>query len=95
MKNDFGRPGSAATNVVVRGLVVGAVVSLAAFLASFVGSAQAADVAWRPAKELRFEGQGYGDVAAPFDRLPARAEGVVRKPVWDLSRQSAGLSVRF
>ena len=28
-------------------------------------------------------------------RLPAKAEGVVRKPVWDLSRNSAGLCVRF
>src|SRR5262249_22186031 len=30
-----------------------------------------------------------------YDRLPARTEGVVRGPVWELSRQAAGLCVRF
>jgi hypothetical protein len=32
---------------------------------------------------------------SPYDRLPARAEGVVRKAVWDLSRDSSGVLVRF
>jgi hypothetical protein len=30
-----------------------------------------------------------------FDRLPVRADGVVRPPVWNLSRNSAGMCVRF
>ena len=42
------------------------------------------------------EGQGWrSEVAAPYDRLPARTEQEVRTPVWDLSRQSAGLMIRF
>lgn len=42
------------------------------------------------------EGQGWpGEVAEGYDRLPARAEQLVRKEVWGLSRQSAGLMIRF
>jgi hypothetical protein len=50
---------------------------------------------WYDIRLLGLEGQGWNDVAAPFDRLPARAEGKVRDAVWHLSRQSAGLCVRF
>ncbi len=50
---------------------------------------------WRDIRDLRIEGQGWTDTKAPFDRLPARAEGVVRDVVWDLSRHSAGLCVKF
>lgn len=31
----------------------------------------------------------------PYDRLPGRAEGVVRPEVWNLSRHSAGIRVGF
>ena len=41
------------------------------------------------------EGQGWDDTETPYDRLPARAKGVVRDPVWELSQHSAGLCVRF
>ncbi|HRP18580.1 MAG TPA: SGNH/GDSL hydrolase N-terminal domain-containing protein [Ginsengibacter sp.] len=42
------------------------------------------------------EGQAWPEETAGFfDRLPARAEKIVRKPVWNLSRQSAGLQIRF
>jgi len=42
------------------------------------------------------EGQGWpGELQAPYDRLPAKAEKMVRSPVWDLSRHSAGLLMRF
>lgn len=56
---------------------------------------KAAEITWRPAHELRVEGQGWQDVAAPFDRLPARAEKIARPPVWNLSRNSTGIAVRF
>lgn len=35
------------------------------------------------------------ELAATYDRLPAKAQDVVRGAVWNLSRQSAGLSFRF
>lgn len=47
------------------------------------------------ALQLGLEGQGFADVKAPYDRLPAKAEGKVRPEVWGLSRHSAGLAVRF
>ena len=53
---------------------------------------------WDPAKNTFpvIEGQAWpGEVAAPYDRLPARAEKTVQSNVWNLSRQSAGLSIRF
>lgn len=52
-------------------------------------------VAWYSIQALGLEGQGWPDVKAPFDRLPARMEKVVRAPVWSLSRHSAGMAVRF
>jgi len=41
------------------------------------------------------EGRGWTDVKSYFDRLPAKAEGAVRPPVWQLSRHSAGMAVLF
>ena len=53
------------------------------------------DVAWYDARDIGVEGQGFADTKSPFDRLPARAETVVRGPVWGLSQHSAGVCVRF
>lgn len=50
---------------------------------------------WYDIRLLGVEGQAWHETKAPFDRLPAKAEGVVRAPVWGLSRNSAGLCVRF
>lgn len=43
------------------------------------------------------EGQGWmgTDLQSPYDRLPAPAEKSVRKDVWNLSHQTAGLLIRF
>ena len=40
------------------------------------------------------EGMAFDD-APPFSRLPADAEDLVRKPVWGLSRNSAGVAAHF
>lgn len=50
---------------------------------------------WYDLQLLGIEGKGYRETKAPFDRLPAKAEGVVRPPVWGLSRHSAGMCARF
>jgi lysophospholipase L1-like esterase len=50
---------------------------------------------WFDVRLLGVEGKGWEDTKAAFDRLPAKAEGVVRPPVWNLSRDSAGMCVRF
>lgn len=42
------------------------------------------------------EGRGWHDkLAHPYDRLPAKAERIVREPVWNKSHSSAGLMIRF
>lgn len=53
------------------------------------------NLVWTDIRKLGVEGQGWQDTKAPFDRLPGRAEGLVRDPIWNLSRHSAGLAVRF
>jgi acetyl esterase/lipase len=50
---------------------------------------------WYDIRQLDLEGVGWNDTKAPFDRLPGKAEGVVRDAVWQLSRHSAGICVRF
>jgi lysophospholipase L1-like esterase len=53
---------------------------------------------WDPAQSAFpvIEGQAWHkDLASPYDRLPARAKNKVRKPVWYLSEESAGLVIRF
>src|SRR4051794_32491716 len=72
---------------------------LVAFSLSLVPAPKAARAAagtdWHDVKSLGLEGQAYRDTKGPFDRLPARAEKLVRPAVWNLSRHSAGLCVRF
>ncbi|MEJ7681755.1 MAG: SGNH/GDSL hydrolase family protein [Segetibacter sp.] len=53
---------------------------------------------WNPSSDTLkvLEGQGWPQkVKNYYDRLPARAEQTVRKEVWDLSENSAGLLLRF
>jgi hypothetical protein len=52
-------------------------------------------VHWYDIRPLGLEGQGWADTKAPFDRLPGKAEKAARPPVWNLSRHSTGLCVRF
>lgn len=53
------------------------------------------NVRWYDVRLTEVEGQGWTDLKAPFDRLPAKAEKTVRSAVWSLSRHSAGIVVRF
>ena len=52
-------------------------------------------IAWHDIRTLTLEGRGWQDTKAPFDRLPSKAEGIVRPPVWSNSRNSAGICARF
>lgn len=53
------------------------------------------ELRWLNVTNLNVEGRGWTDTKLFYDRLPAKAEAKVRKPVWDLSRHSAGMCVRF
>jgi lysophospholipase L1-like esterase len=76
---------------------------LCAAAASWLSFASAADsqttnteskLRWFDAMELCVEGKGWMDTQHLYDRLPAKAEGMVRPPVWGLSHDSAGIAVR-
>jgi hypothetical protein len=68
-------------------------ISSAQLLAQAPGPAP--DLDWHDAKKFTVEGLGFHDLKSPYDRLPVRAEGVVRPEVWNLSRDSSGVLVRF
>lgn len=53
------------------------------------------EIDWYDVKDIGVEGKGWTDTKRYFDRLPSKAEGVVRAPVWNLSRHSAGMSLQF
>ena len=78
--------------MVVTGL---AVVALAAAASAVQAAEQPAPIEWRDAQTLTVEGKGWNATESFFNRLPARAKGVVRDPVWDLAQDSAGMVVRF
>ena len=53
---------------------------------------------WNPEQQNSkvIEGQGWPKNAiAIYDRLPVKAKGMVREPVWNLSKHAPGLSIRF
>jgi lysophospholipase L1-like esterase len=52
---------------------------------------------WRDVSDWGIEGRGWSasNTARFYDRLPAKAERVVRPPVWSLSHHSAGMMTRF
>lgn len=52
-------------------------------------------IPWYDIRHLGVEGKGWTETKSFYDRLPAKAEGVVRGPVWNLSLDSAGMCVRF
>lgn len=56
---------------------------------------QAPAIRWTDVSTWQLEGRAFEHRAAAFDRLPAAAKADVRKTVWDLSRDSAGISARF
>ncbi|HUS01843.1 MAG TPA: SGNH/GDSL hydrolase family protein [Chitinophagaceae bacterium] len=71
----------------------------AVFFSFFVFSQERKEYkSWNPTSDPLnvVEGQAWPhEVKNYYDRLPARAEGFVRKPLWDLSQNSAGLQLRF
>lgn len=55
----------------------------------------APEIVWTDAARLTIEGVGWKDTPGPYYRLPAKAEALVREPVWNLASHSAGVLVRF
>jgi len=53
------------------------------------------NIAWYDVRDWGVEGKGWSENERYFDRLPAKAKDTVRSAVWNLSRHSAGMLVRF
>lgn len=53
------------------------------------------DLLWYDIRELGVDGRAFDDTESYYDRLPVRAQGVVPDMVWELSKRSAGICVRF
>lgn len=53
------------------------------------------NVVWHDVRDWGVEGRAFTDTESYFDRLPARAKGVVRPEVWNLAHQTAGMSAHF
>ena len=72
-------------------------VCLGTFLVHAAAEAAPADVAWHDVTTWGVEGRLWQDEQrlAWFDRFPAAAERTVPENVWKLSRDSAGMAVRF
>ena len=50
---------------------------------------------WFTLRDIGVQGQGWEDTAQPYDRMPARAEGVATDAVWNLAQHSAGIFAHF
>ena len=73
---------------------------LTAALLLFTLAAVSAQTKWYNPEEAGFQvirGQGFQgeERVSLYNRFPDRAEKMIRKRVWDLSRQTAGESIRF
>ena len=65
-------------------------------IALYCGQAWAQDkIQWQSASAFEIEGMGWAKTAGPFDRLPDSAKAKVNSTAWDLSKDSAGVAVRF
>lgn len=50
---------------------------------------------WHNVDTMQIEGKAWRNTAKPYQRLPAKAEKIVREPVWRLASNTAGLHVFF
>ncbi len=77
-----------ATGLVAGGLLTSSQISLA-------DDNNQPGLTWHNVEDWGVEGKGWQETLKYYDRLPAKAEKVVRSPVWSLSRHSAGMLVHF
>lgn len=66
-----------------------------AFIALLGKAVPAQEFAWVDAHQFGTEGQGWTATEFPYDRLPLSAKGKAPESVWNLSKHSAGIAIRF
>ncbi|AGA28481.1 SGNH/GDSL hydrolase family protein [Singulisphaera acidiphila] len=59
------------------------------------GLSKAQEVQWRDAASFAIEGKGWAKTEGPFVRLPDSAKNKVSPTAWQLSKESAGICIRF
>ena len=64
-------------------------------LSLFKGFKSSDNIEWINVEDFGVEGKGWAKTQSYYDRLPSKAESVVRPPVWNLSKDSAGMCFRF
>lgn len=64
-------------------------------LVGMVSVAQEKKTVYYDASAFPLFGKCVEETSARYERLPEALKGVVRQPVWDLSRNSSGLYIRF
>jgi hypothetical protein len=57
--------------------------------------AAAQEIRWHDATEFEIEGRGWPEATSPYERLPDSVYGRVPDVAWRLSKNSAGICVRF
>lgn len=67
----------------------------AAMLAATASAIKTDDLVWHQADSLPLLGTLAPDASKAYSRLPDSLENQIRKEVWDLGQNSAGLAVRF
>ncbi len=70
-------------------------ISAAALLMSVAAFAQKAEIVFVDAAEFPLYGKAVENTSGRYERLPAELNGVIRKGVWDLGLNSAGMFIRF
>ena len=59
------------------------------------GSDSKDTISYTNALNYRLIGKGFQHTEDPYDRLPASLNGKIRGPLWDLSKNSSGMAIRF
>ena len=73
-------------------------IALSVMMAAFIwfgAAAQENKVVYSDASSLPLYGKCVEKTSARYERLPEEYKNVIRKPLWDLGRNSAGLYIRF
>ena len=70
-------------------------ITLTFLLIIYHGYSQQETLQWHTEKDFTVQGKIQEVGTMPFQRFPAERESKVRKPVWELSKNSAGLYIDF
>lgn len=76
-------------------MLFGSVLLLVGAFALSASAAEESKIHWVDIRSFNVEGKGWTNTESFYDRLPARAADLAPKSVWHLSKQSAGMLVRF